>query len=212
MTNEKYNIREICGDWALDIPFPGSVVTIFFNSRSNAELVKAILIHEDAHPGEAVPFKTDHFPDVTKMMPLALEQLREMDGKPVWIHTFSSKIKKTNIEEWALVASSSEYSVSFVRVAVSGRMEKRCSDYRKTWLAYPYPLPHIDREAWEPCESCNTCENCRNKNDYNPYEGMLGLCAQCYKKSEFDPFKFCKECGRPLTEEAWAELERRLTQ
>ena len=152
----------------------------------------------------------DHFPDLTKMRPLTLEELREMDGKPVWIHTFSSKIKKTNIEEWALVASSSEYSVSFVRVAVSGRMEKRCSDYRKTWLAYPYPLPHIDREAWEPCESCNTCENCRNKDDYNPYEGMLGLCAQCYKKSEFDPFKFCKECGRPLTEEAWVELEKRL--
>lgn len=133
-----------------------------------------------------------------------------MDGKPVWIHTFSSKSKKTNIEEWALVASSSEYSVSFVRVAVAGRMEKKCSDYEKTWLAYPYPLPHIDREAWEPCESCNTCENCRNKDDYNPYEGMLGLCAQCYKKSEFDPFKFCKECGHPLTEEAWAELEKRI--
>ena len=36
----------------------------------------------------------DHFPDLTKMRPLALEQLREMDGEPVWIHTFSSKSKK----------------------------------------------------------------------------------------------------------------------
>ena len=61
MKNEKYRIREICGDWALDIPFPGSIVTIFFNSRSNAELVKEIMVHEDAHPGEAIPFKTDHF-------------------------------------------------------------------------------------------------------------------------------------------------------
>lgn len=77
--------------------------------------------------------------------PLTLEQLHKMDGKPVWLHTFSSKSKKTNIEEWALIASSSEYSVSFVRVAVSGRMEKRCSDYGKTWLAYSYPVPHIDR-------------------------------------------------------------------
>ena len=56
MTNGKYKIREILGDWALDIPFPGSVFTIFFNSRVNAELVKKILIHEDEHPNEAVPF------------------------------------------------------------------------------------------------------------------------------------------------------------
>lgn len=133
--------------------------------------------------------------------PLTLEELREMDGKPVWVefigHPDGTPIKPL----WMLVNCRENRLVTDVEYV----------DWNDgAWLAYPYPLPHIDREAWEPCESCNTCENCRNKDDYNPYEGMLGLCAQCYKKSEFDPFKFCKECGRPLTEEAWAELEKRL--
>lgn len=29
-------------------------------------------------------------------------------------------------------------------------------------------------------------------------------------QSRFEPKRFCLNCGRPLTEEAWAELERRL--
>ena len=36
-------IREICGDWALDMNFPFGVVTIYFNSRQNALNVKRIL-------------------------------------------------------------------------------------------------------------------------------------------------------------------------
>lgn len=171
----------------------------------------------------------DHFREDRKIIPLTLEQLREMDGKPVWIHTFSSKSKKTNIEEWALVASSSEYSVSFVRVAVAGRMEKKCSDYEKTWLAYSYPVPHIDREAWEPCKICNgkttlyqyTANTKLFMNTFGHAATLVTECmgcppyAECCMKgiSANSAFKinFCPECGRPLTEEAWAELERRLT-
>lgn len=67
MKNEKYKIREICGDWALDIPFPGAVVSIYFNSRVNAELVKAILIHEDAHPNEVVPFIMNEMKNLEKI-------------------------------------------------------------------------------------------------------------------------------------------------
>lgn len=36
-------IREICGDWALDMNFPFETVTIYFNSRQNALNVKRIL-------------------------------------------------------------------------------------------------------------------------------------------------------------------------
>ena len=51
--------------------------------------------------------------------------------------------------------------------------------------AYAYPPAHIDREAWEPCELCEKQRKVFNEN-------------------------FCGECGRPLTKEAWAELEKRL--
>ena len=53
---DEYRIREICGDWALDIPRPDLTGVLIFNSRVNAEWVKAILEHEDAHPNQAVPF------------------------------------------------------------------------------------------------------------------------------------------------------------
>ena len=57
MASHKYKIREICGDWALDIHWGNRTIAIYFNSRNNAELVKSILEWEDAHPNEAVPYK-----------------------------------------------------------------------------------------------------------------------------------------------------------
>lgn len=57
MASHKYKIREICGDWALEIHWGMETITLFFNSRNNADLVKAILEWEDAHPNEAVPYK-----------------------------------------------------------------------------------------------------------------------------------------------------------
>ena len=39
-----YEIRDFCGDYALDIKFPyGEVFTLYFNSRRNAEIVKRCL-------------------------------------------------------------------------------------------------------------------------------------------------------------------------
>lgn len=124
MTNEKYKIREICGDWALDIPFPSSVITIYFNSLAKAELVRDILIHGDAHPNKAVPFKP-----------------------------------------------------------------------------FIYPPAHIDREAW-------TAEWIE-ENEWN-----LPKCSKCGCNSKDAQYKhknnFCPKCGRAMTPEAWAELEKRL--
>ena len=138
------------------------------------------------------------------LKPLTLEQLREMDGKPVWLHTFSRKTKKTNISEWALVASSGEYSVSFVRVAVCGRFEKRCEDYGKTWAAYACPPVRIDKSKcvaqWIPMTDDDGC--------------VWFECSACEYDldSMYGPHPFCPECGRAMTDEAWAELERRLTE
>ena len=65
-TNRKYEVRPLGCDWALDIPLGDTTVVLYFNSRNNAELVKDVLEWEDNHPNEAA------------------EQLREMDGEPVY--------------------------------------------------------------------------------------------------------------------------------
>ena len=59
---------------------------------------------------------------------------------------------------------------------------------------------HIDRSKWE---YCLTCRDLR----YLPYEVCAGI--KMLGGSEIGA-SFCPSCGRPLTEEAWAELERRL--
>ena len=123
---------------------------------------------------------------MSERKPLTLEELRKMELEPVWLITYSSKNKIPRISQWALVASSSNYSVSFVCVAVSGRMEKKCEDYGKTWVAFAHEPYHLDRSAWEPCM----------------------LCAVGYWKQI--EYSFCPCCGRPLTDAAWEMLERRI--
>lgn len=50
----KCEVREICGDWALDINnFNGGKITIYFNSRQNALNVKRILEVDDSVPNAA---------------------------------------------------------------------------------------------------------------------------------------------------------------
>lgn len=50
----KCEIREICGDWALDINnFNGGKITIYFNSRQNALNVKRILEVDNSIPNAA---------------------------------------------------------------------------------------------------------------------------------------------------------------
>lgn len=52
--DNKLKIREFCGDYALDIPFAdGSVNTIYFNSRRNAETVKHIIEVDNSKPNKA---------------------------------------------------------------------------------------------------------------------------------------------------------------
>ena len=87
---------------------------------------------------------------------------------------------------------------------------------------------HIDREAWKPCEVCNGKTTLyQHTNTTKLFMNTFGraatlvtecmpcpLYADCCMKgiSANSAFKinFCPECGRPLTPEAWAELEKRL--
>lgn len=129
MASHKYEIREICGDWALDIHWGKETITLFFNSRNNAELVKTVLEWEDAHPNSAVPYK----PTLTQPNePLTLEQLREMNGEPVWI----ANPDALQYGRWGIVDGVYQEEDDQVLML---RNDYSCHYYGKTWLAYRRP-------------------------------------------------------------------------
>lgn len=113
--------------------------------------------------------------------PLTVERLRDMEGKPVLL-------KSPWWTEWCIVREHGEHEIAGDAISFTrrhyGEVCLGLSDYGKTWTAYAYLPAHIDREKWEPCMWC-------------VLNGQFGL------------NDYCSACGRPLTEEAWAELERR---
>ena len=149
------------------------------------------------------------FIETSKMVPLTLEQLRGMKKvTPVW---------------WE--------GAGFWCLAQSGGIVTpfgQCYDVEGLpGEFYAYPPAHIDRdcgkdsnvptnaarielEAWEPCGECVPhCSWCKNNNESS--KTIPKVCRECKHHSNYEPeYKFCCECGRPLTEEAWAELEKRL--
>ena len=145
---------------------------------------------------ESIPTLTDHFHDLTKMIPLTLEQLREMDGQPVWV-----KMKTIHeLTGWAIVHI--DYQMGAIRLWGKGGNWLRFNTGEMD--VYAYPLAHIDREAWEPCIKCNgKCYFCK-------FNGT-SKCGKCKNHEFYSPmFNFCPDCGRPLKEDAWAELEKML--
>lgn len=113
---------------------------------------------------------------------LTVDQLRQMEGKPVLL-------KSPWWTEWCIMREHGEHEIAGDAISFTrrhyGEVCLGLSDYGKTWTAYAYPPAHIDREAWE-------------------------LCMWCTLNRQFHENRYCQACGRPLTEEAWAELERRV--
>lgn len=56
-------------------------------------------------------------------------------------------------------------------------------------------VPVIDRSKWNPCKYCE--------------DGIYSDFAYDYAMGE-DTGNYCKYCGRPMTEQAWQELERKV--
>lgn len=177
--------------------------------RFQTALYMAISALRSVPTGEPLGY---HFPDTTKIVPLTLEQLRKMDWQPVWVKV----IGKTGIccDGWCEVEIKEKDPFAFVWWPGSEVEDiAKIEDYGKTWACYAYQPAHIDREVWEPCAKCVGCGNCY----YFLYDDDEYPCDKCSKGStaknpypEFKPIGFCKHCGRPLTEKAWAELEKRM--
>ena len=122
--------------------------------------------------------------------PLSLEQLREMNGKPVWIE----RVEAPYDGKWFIVNYADTENPDKTLYTDSG---VTYSEYGKYFIAYPYPPARIDRSKWEKCELCSLP-------DGKPASQLI-LAETCNGEA-----KYCPHCGRPLTEEALAELERRL--
>ena len=126
--------------------------------------------------------------------PLPLEQLREMNGRPVWVET------KAGSKFWAIVTNNCVSSGDGSYLWIS----EEDTEYGKTWLAYDYLPAHIHREAWE-----KRCSKCKYEDDeegipiyyQDDWDAGIGF--------ERDDAIFCPKCGRPLTEEAWSMLKNR---
>lgn len=81
--------------------------------------------------------------------------------------------------------------------AIAQRLGSDTHGYGRFWWAYAYPPAHIDREEWKPCWLCSISSG-------EPAKHLI-LPETCNGEA-----KYCPECGRPLTSEAWAMLEKRL--
>lgn len=73
---------------------------------------------------------------------------------------------------------------------------KKCEHYKEDGSCWtPYPPAKLDRSRWEGCKDCKR---------------QWGVLHDRTSRFEIRRKMFCGSCGRPLTEEAWAELERRM--
>lgn len=141
------------------------------------------------------------FRNITKLVsmpesgePLSLEQLREMDGRPVWVVCLKKEKYIDPPIGWRIL----EKSISGSFGVWSGENCLSQRSYGSDWLAYSYTPAHIDRSKWEECDLCSLPDG--------KTASRLILAETCNGEA-----KYCPSCGRPLTEEAWAELERRLS-
>lgn len=68
--------------------------------------------------------------------PLTLEELREMDGEPVWCKWLLPEDRAIEQGKWFIVISGDEAGLEIKRPAEYGCHFCKIDDYGKTWLAY----------------------------------------------------------------------------
>lgn len=158
-------------------------------------------LHEKLeHLQEALEAVNEHWQRVheqrgwTAGEPLTLEQLRGMDGRPAYW---------PDDESWGIVSvddSGRWAGIPFFRGRKNG-VNFEYDIVSRGMEVYAYPPAHIDREKW-------TAEWVDNDHS----EEMMCKCSKCgYPVSYFwGKTAFCPGCGRAMTPEALAELERRV--
>lgn len=132
---------------------------------------------------------------------LTVEQLRGMDGKPVWVE----RNEEPHDGKWFIVDRADVENPDKTLYTKEG---VTYSDYGTYFTAYACPPAHIDLEKW-------TAE----WKEYGGADAGFHYCSKCKRQAfSYDDGEevvevlsnFCPWCGRPLTDEAWAELAKRI--
>lgn len=131
--------------------------------------------------------------------PLTIDELHEMDGKPVWIENLENPEKS----QWRLCHWDRGKYLVLQGISIQGYL---LEDYGETWVAYASEPPRLDRSAWEPCKICKSCLTCTAVTESINQEP----CVSCNRYSNHTSSNFCPNCGRPLTDAAWKMLEIRI--
>lgn len=139
--------------------------------------------------------------------PLTLEELRQMvmDDNDCMAFVVVHDIKG-NYDVAAILDE--VFGDGICAVYSAGPVEYREKDYGKSWLAYAYEPPRLDRSAWEPCAKCRSCASCVDSCE--SAKDPSCMCFSCSGYGNYRPRNFCPECGRPLTDAAWEMLKKRL--
>ena len=143
--------------------------------------------------------------------PLTIKKLREMVGMPVLVQCLNPGKYVSPPAGWRILEKSITGHFG-VRDGDNCLTER---DYGTEWLAYAYPPARVDREAWEPCLFCCEERKWRRPLAFDEAGDAVtieidGNAAAIESDSMGFIIKFCPECGRPLTNKAWDELEKRI--
>lgn len=129
--------------------------------------------------------------------PLTLKELLEMDGKPAyWAEDESYGI--ISVDNWGRWEG-----IPFFNGRKNGADFKYDIQARKMKV-YAVEPHRLDREAWEKCDVCKRADGAITAT-YST-EDMQGFTITNHRLQA----KYCPECGRPLTDEAWKMLEKRI--
>lgn len=152
---------------------------------------------------EAIYFLRNYFVDSNRIHPLTPEQLREMDGKPVWV-----EFEDGSGGLWGIVHIS-----VFEQIVFPDGLHCTIGHpyYGKIYKAYAYHPANIDLEDW----IAEWVED--GKCDHKPYRVLDAekwkkyKCSKCgYKAGRRTSQKYCQSCGRAMTPEARDELKKRI--
>ena len=145
--------------------------------------------------------------------PLTLGQLKQMNGQPVW---WWNKSQKPTVTICLFDRFSKEpHFVSYDFVVEDSTKISKYSLIRR-WGYLPYASDptaqqpaHIDREKWGGSWEGEADGYADGELVYDTWK-----CSGCGHTEETDDPNwlpdFCPDCGRAMTDKAWAELERRV--
>lgn len=156
----------------------------------------------------------DHLRRATEMVPLTIDQLRGMDGQPVWCEWLLPEDRAVENGKWFIVIIGDKTGLEIKRPADYGNYFLKTEDYGKTWLAYRYPTVATDTDVGSKLDAWEPCDECRNKCCFNCLYDNLSIQSEPCNSCDGDKWEtkhlFCPNCGRPLTSEACAMQEKRL--